>query len=367
MGETLLTVQGVSKQFGRHQALDSIDLEVRAGEIFTLLGPSGCGKTTTLRLIAGLEWPDAGTLSFDDRIIASAAPRLFVPPHKRGMGMVFQSYAIWPHMTVFDNVAYPLRVRRHDRRDTRTRVMAALDLVGLADLAERRGPDLSGGQQQRVAIARALVFEPKMLLLDEPFSNLDAKLRENTRVQLKLLLRQLEMTTVFVTHDQDEALSISDRIAVLNRGRVDQVGTAQELYERPATAFVRDFLGRTILLDGCVGETVTGGMVAVRLTRSTGTLLASSSGHATAGPGTDVVLSVRPEDVRVGRVADGSARGHGLDARVEAALFLGDRWEYRVRCGDEAFTVYTSRGDRLGEGDDIRLEMDPGSIRVWPR
>ena len=198
---------------------------IQRGEVFTLLGPSGCGKTTTLRLVAGLERPDAGEIMLRGRIVASAAPALFVPPHKRNLGMVFQSYAIWPHLSVFENVAYPLRLRGTPAAALRERVTGVLDLVGLHGLAERAATLLSGGQMQRLALCRALVYEPDLLLLDEPFSSLDAKLREQMRVELKLLQRRLGVTVLFVTHDQVEALSLSDRIAVMQRGRVEQVGS----------------------------------------------------------------------------------------------------------------------------------------------
>src|SRR5438093_4156339 len=249
---TVLRLDGVSKSYGTVQAVDRASLEVERGEIFTLLGPSGCGKTTTLRLVAGLEHPDAGEIALRGRVVASASRRLFVPPHKRNLGMVFQSYAIWPHMNVFENVAYPLRLRGVKRRTIRDRVTQVLDLVGLGGLERRSATLLSGGQMQRLALCRALVYEPDLLLLDEPFSNLDAKLREQMRVELKVLQRRLGVTVLFVTHDQIEALSLSDRIAVMQRGRVEQVGAPRSLYERPASAFVRDFLGQTVILRGSV-------------------------------------------------------------------------------------------------------------------
>jgi ABC-type Fe3+/spermidine/putrescine transport system ATPase subunit len=239
IGETVLRLAGVSKLFGLAPAVDRVSLEIQRGEIFTLLGPSGCGKTTTLRLVAGLERPDAGEIVLRGRVVASAARRLFVAPHKRNLGMVFQSYAIWPHMTVFENVAYPLRLRGTTGAVVRDKVVRVLDLVGLSGLEERSATLLSGGQMQRLALCRSLVYEPDLLLLDEPFSNLDAKLREQMRVELKLLQRRLGVTVLFVTHDQIEALSLSDRIAVMQRGRVEQVGTPRDLYERPGSPFVR--------------------------------------------------------------------------------------------------------------------------------
>src|SRR5581483_3533415 len=221
----MVRLQNVTKGFaGGPQAVRNVSLDVEQGTIFTLLGPSGSGKTTTLRLIAGLEEPDSGAIYFRDRPMVDVAQRLFVPANSRNVGMVFQSYAIWPHMTVEENVAYPLKLRHLSKERVRERVSAALDLVGMSGLERRPAPLLSGGQQQRVALARALVYEPEVLLLDEPFSNLDAKLRDQMRVELKLLQHRLGITVVFVTHDQVEALSLSDRVAVMNLGEVQQIG-----------------------------------------------------------------------------------------------------------------------------------------------
>src|SRR5215469_12603774 len=248
-------LEKVSRNFGEIAAVSGIDLRVNEGEFVTLLGPSGCGKTTTLRMVAGLEQNTGGRISIDNEVVSDAASRVFVPSERRRLGMVFQSYAIWPHMTVFENVAYPLRVRRVKERETRQAVERALAMVGLAGLADRPAPNLSGGQQQRVALARSLVFEPQILLLDEPFSNLDARLRAQMRAELKMLQRRLAVTVVLVTHDQVEALSVSDRIAVMRQGRLEQLGTPQQLYREPASVPVRDFVGRTIVLKGLV-ETV---------------------------------------------------------------------------------------------------------------
>ena len=220
------------------------------GEIVTLLGPSGCGKTTTLRMAMGLERSGSGRIVSLGRVVDSAPERIFVPPEKRNMGMVFQSYAIWPHLTVFENIAYPLRIRRNSTAEVRDKVARTLQLVGLADHADRPATHLSGGQQQRVAVARAIVFDPTLLLMDEPFSSLDAKLREQMRAELKVLQRQLGITILFVTHDQSEALAISDRLAVMSGGRMEHIGTPMELYTHPGSPTVRDFLGRTLLLRG---------------------------------------------------------------------------------------------------------------------
>src|SRR3954463_8391990 len=255
----MLSVKGLCTEYlnERHQAIRAahdVSFDVPPGKLFTLLGPSGCGKTTTLRSIAGLERPQAGEIRVGDELIYSAARRIFVPPNQRGLGMVFQSYAIWPHMTVYENAAFPLRVGRRKlaRREIDERVRRVLATVDLSEMAQREATKLSGGQQQRLALARALVMEPRLLLLDEPLSNLDAKLRERMRFELKRLQRELGITTVYVTHDQSEALALSHAIAVMNRGRIEQIGTPREIYERPLNQFVADFVGTTNFLDATV-------------------------------------------------------------------------------------------------------------------
>jgi ABC-type Fe3+/spermidine/putrescine transport system ATPase subunit len=249
-----LRLQGVSKRYpGNAQpAVRNLSLDVRDGEIVTLLGPSGCGKTTTLRMAAGLEVPDDGDIYFGDSAVVMIARRLFVPPDKRNVGMVFQSYAIWLHMTVAENLAFPLQARKFPRTEIRDRVRNVLEMDDLAGFEDRPVPLLSGGQQQRVALARALVTEPRVLLLDEPFSNLDAKLREQMRIQVKHLQKRLNLAVLFVTHDQIEALSLSNRIALMNFGIVQQQDTPRLLYEQPVNEFVRDFVGKTLLFEGKV-------------------------------------------------------------------------------------------------------------------
>ena len=244
-----VVLEKVGRNFGEFAAVSEVDLRVNEGEFVTLLGPSGCGKTTTLRMVAGLEQNTAGRISIDNEVVSDAARGIFVPSERRRLGMVFQSYAIWPHMTVFENVAYPLRVRRRPAAEIRELVSKTLSLVEMEGFADRPAPALSGGQQQRVAIARALVFEPKVLLLDEPLSNLDAKLRLQMGDEFRAIQRRLGMTTLYVTHDQSEAMALSDRVVVMDRGRIQQVGAPEEIYRYPTNRTVAAFFGTPNLLD----------------------------------------------------------------------------------------------------------------------
>src|SRR5258705_9185882 len=250
----LLNTEYTSEGGETVRAAQDVNFNVPEGKLFTLLGPSGCGKTTTLRSIAGLEKPRVGEIAANERIVYSSAKGVFVTPNRRGFGMVFQSYAIWPHMNVFQNTAFPLEVgdRKYSRQEVRDKVMRVLTAVQLDHLAEREATKLSGGQQQRLALGRALVMEPQLLLLDEPLSNLDAKLREKRRFELKRLQRELRITTGYVTHDQSEALALSHSIAVMNEGRIQQIAAPREIYEKPRTQFVADFVGTTNFLDGVV-------------------------------------------------------------------------------------------------------------------
>jgi ABC-type branched-subunit amino acid transport system ATPase component len=348
-------------------AVDNLSLDIHEGEIFSLLGPSGCGKTTTLRMVAGLEMPDHGSIHFKDRPIVVSSHNIYVPPEKRNIGMVFQSYAIWPHMTVAQNIAYPLKARKFDSKDIEKRVRSVLDLVGMGHLADRSAMMLSGGQQQRVALARALVYEPSLLLLDEPFSNLDTKLREQMRVEIKMLQIKLGITVLFVTHDQVEALSLSTRLAVMHQGVVQQVGTPRALYEQPANAIVRDFIGRSVLLKARVIEAntqlnvfVDDGDGGAKFT------LNRSSGLSQPGQGQDIHLSLRPEDIKIVRVNEAKNKLSGLSGIVEAALFEGERTEYRVRIQSQhPINVYGSRRDSFVEGEKVWLDIPTHALTAW--
>ena len=368
---SFLRIQNLYKTFDRVVAVNRLSLEIREGEFFTLLGSSGCGKTTTLRLVGGLEKPDGGEIYLGNRCLASEGQGLFVKPEKREMGMVFQSYALWPHMTVFENVAYPLRLRGIRGREAEKKVAEMLALVGLGGLEERQAPALSGGQQQRVALARALVFSPKVLLLDEPLSNLDAQLREEMRRELKALQQRINITVIFVTHDQIEALSLSDRIAIMKFGVLEQVGSPEEVYYHPATPFVRDFLGKTFLLPGKVVG-MTDHQINVEVLQVGVTPLAiqrsglSSSGNGSPAVGQSVMVAIRPEKIAIlGRASEGQA--NMIQANLQAVHFLGDRYEYTVQLGAETRVLVSPASQHLKAGERVFLELNAEGITLWPR
>ena len=361
----MIQLTGLVKRFpGRTvtaNAVDGIDLEVPEGKLVTLLGPSGCGKTTTLRLIAGLERPERGEIVIDGRLVCSAERGMFVGAHERPIGIVFQSYAIWPHMTVRENVAFPLKVQRPrlSRTDIRKRALAALELVGLADLADRPAPALSGGQQQRVALARALVREPQVLLLDEPLSNLDAGLRDRMRDEIRAVQQRLGITTVFVTHDQDEALAVSDEVVVMDRGRVVERGLPQEIYAWPRAEFTARFLGVSNTLSGTVQSV---SAEATEVTVAAGLLRCRAC--AEVGRGDHVSVFMRPESFRLSRHHPEEGAWQG---RVEFSIYHGDCWDYYVTVGADTLRVRVYKEKvGLSHGDTVYLMPDEGSALVMP-
>jgi iron(III) transport system ATP-binding protein len=350
-----VTIDQLCKSFGRTTTLDAVSLHVARGELFFLLGPSGCGKTTLLRTIAGFYAPDRGRVLFDDRDITA------LPPQQRDTGMVFQNYALWPHMTVEANVAFGLSVRRAPRGERRQRVQQALELVHMRDYARRRPNQLSGGQQQRVALARALVIRPQCLLLDEPLSNLDAKLRLEMRSEIRRLCKDAGLTAIYVTHDQKEALSIADRMAVMFAGRIAQVGAPHQLYRRPASAQIADFLGETNVLRGRVRESSAGDCT---LETELGILHAARDDRAAVGG--SCVLSIRPEAVLIG--TNGDASNH-FTARVTERIYLGEAVQLTLTVG--AATLRASITERAGApgaqpGDSVHCSVDPRDVVVLP-
>ncbi len=352
-------LDNVTKKFGTFTAVKDMNLDIKDGEFFTFLGPSGCGKTTALRMIAGFYRPDTGSIYFDEEAVDA------VPPFRRNTGMVFQTYALWPHMNVFGNISYGLNLRKVPREETKSRVAEALRLVGLEGLEKRLPSELSGGQQQRVALARALVIEPKVLLLDEPLSNLDAKLRVQTRVEITRLQKKLRITTIYVTHDQEEALSISDRIAVIDKGQVQQVDPPRSIYERPANRFVADFIGVANFLEGRVSG--------VDPSRKVVTIEADGGGSFDVihteqiQMGARVLISVRPEALELQRKDRVAATRNILDGKIRLASYLGDTVRYEVEVRDKVFRVDVqnpSAKDVLSEGQAVTLSFEPAGANI---
>jgi iron(III) transport system ATP-binding protein len=338
-------------------AVQDVAFDVPDGALFTLLGPSGCGKTTTLRSIAGLERPRSGSIEIAGRAVFDSQQRIFVAPNRRNFGMVFQSYAIWPHMNVFKNVAFPLEVRRPRpaRKEIEQKVMRVLAAVQLDELAGRDATKLSGGQQQRLALARALVMEPELLLLDEPLSNLDAKLRQAMRFELKRMQRELGLTTIYVTHDQSEALALSHEIAVMKDGRVVQIGSPRDIYERPRNQFVADFVGNTNFIHGTLLSPGGGNARCVVAT-------ALGEFHVQCveplARGSAVVVSVRPEDVELSEAEPaGDADDNVCRGTVAAKVFLGDYLDFQVKVGDSVLLARVHPSLRTPAGDAIHLRM----------
>jgi iron(III) transport system ATP-binding protein len=384
----MLVVNGLVKTFdnagrprratrvpARVLAVDGVSFEVQDGELFTLLGPSGCGKTTTLRCVAGLEKPDDGHIQLGDRVLFDTRTKINTPANRRRLGMVFQSYAIWPHMSVFDNAAFPITVlprgHRPARVELRERVMRVLEVTDLASMAHRPATKLSGGQQQRLALARALVGEPDLMLLDEPLSNLDAKLREAMRFELKRLQRELGQTSIYVTHDQAEALAMSGRIAVLSEGRIVQVGKPREIYERPASEFVATFVGVTNLLRGTVAAIDPANGSCCRVD----TPELSAWGRMTGAElrvGDEAVLSIRPESVHIDRSADDAREPRPSGARnrftgeVSTRAFLGDSVDHMIAVGKQEFRNRSNPVQSIAPGTPVTLTIDHERVAVVP-
>ncbi|MCC7348630.1 MAG: ABC transporter ATP-binding protein [Variibacter sp.] len=346
-------VERLVKDYGSVRAVHGIDFDVPPGQTVTLLGPSGCGKTTTLRCIAGLEVPTSGRIQVGGQVVYDGDAGIFIEPERRNIGMVFQSYAIWPHMTVGGNVAFPLRISGVARVQAQERTRAILELVGLGDLHDRSASDLSGGQQQRVALARALVHEPRVVLFDEPLSNLDANLRERMRTELQILQARLGFTAIFVTHDQQEALSLSDHIIIINKGLIEQEGSPQDVFKNPATPFTARFLGYANVFPSHVRQAVPEG-VSVDL----GNGAALSARWRSAQPpraGDKATVAFRAD--RVALAPAGAASGPGIDGEIEAAAFLGSYFDYTIRAGALQVKAEGSIDHPFARGAAVRLTV----------
>jgi iron(III) transport system ATP-binding protein len=352
-----VTIENLTLSYEGSTVVRDLDLEIADGESLVLLGQSGCGKTSTMRCVAGLETPSVGRITIGDRIVHDSVTGRIVPPHKRNVGMVFQSYAVWPHRTVFENVAFSLRMQKVGKTETRKRVLDALDLVGLRELADRGASLLSGGQMQRVALARSLVMRPSVLLLDEPLSNLDARLRERLRMELRELQLRLALTTVYVTHDQAEAFALADRIALMQEGRIVQIGTPEQIYKNPVCASVADFLGV-----GNIFSCTPGQRGAMQLSEHPGITVVADAGAAEP-----VVVCLRPEDLLVSGLDEPHPDGQSWTGRVEVASYQGASIRYRVTIDDgpEVEAIATGHASRvLGIGERALITARPGAAQV---
>ncbi len=342
--DILIDLKHVTKSFGSHMVLDDFNLYIRKNEFVTLLGPSGCGKTTTLRIIAGFEKPDIGEVFFEGRSITS------VPPEKREINTVFQKYSLFTHMTIAENIAFGLKIKKKSASYIQDKIRYALELVGLTGFEDRYPETLSGGQQQRIAIARAIVNEPKILLLDEPLGALDLKLRQSMQLELMRLKNELGITFVYVTHDQEEALTMSDTIVIMNQGYIQQIGTPEDIYNEPENAFVADFIGDVNMLDGKV------------LSKSAVEMLGTAFPCTDEGfeTGTRVDVVIRPEDIVLKDAGTGT-----IDGVVEEVIFKGVHYQMKVRCRDYTFFVCSTLCRPAGSG--VALHIDPFNIRLMPK
>jgi len=352
--KTILTVDNLALSYGSNPILKGVSMQLKRGEVVSLLGPSGSGKTTLLRAVAGLEQPHAGSVTIAGRAIYDAAANIDIPAEKRDLGLVFQSYALWPHKTVFDNVAYPLKLRKVGQNEIVQRVHAALKNLGLDHLAERYPHQLSGGQQQRVSIARALVYNPPVILLDEPLSNLDAKMREEARAWLRNLIVEMQLSALVVTHDQSEAMAMSDRILLLNGGVIEQQGTPTEMYGQPQTYFVADFMGSNNIMSGRIGD-IRGGSARIDLDNG---ISVWGLRRTNAAIGHEAKAVIRVEQVHL---ADGPGE-HRTEIDLATSMFLGDRFEYVFHAGADLLRAWGKRHETAGKR---WLEFPPDAVWVF--
>ena len=359
--DATVRIDRLDKHFGPETAVLDFNILIEQGEFVTLLGPSGCGKTTTLRCVAGLERPDGGEIHIGDKLVASHDKDIYLNPEERNIGMVFQSYAVWPHMTVFDNVAYGLKVRGVSKEETRKKTMRALELVGLDQQAERYATKLSGGQRQRVALARAIVYEPNVILFDEPLSNLDAKLREQMRDEIVRLQKEVGITSIFVTHDQSEALVMSDRVVVMDKAVIQQVGNPQDIYANPANAFVANFIGVTSLLEGKILAR-DGNICDLEIIskKNQGSLRIQAEGAPNVSTGENVYVSLRPEDVILHiNEPTGTDNGNVVEAKVIDTVYLGNFLECRVDVNGHEVNIQIDHFEQLSNGQKVFISFQP--------
>jgi len=357
-----IEIRNLFKQYKKVAAVNHINLEVNEGELLTLLGPSGCGKTTTLRCIAGLEKPEEGDIIIDGKSMISGG---FVQPAKRGIGMMFQNYAVWPHMKVYSNIVYGLKLQKISRQNIKEKAKDVLELVGLQGLEDRYPGQLSGGQQQRVALARALIRNPKVLLLDEPLSNLDAKLREKMRFEIKSLVKRMGITSVYVTHDQAEAMVISDRIVIMEKGNIVQIGSPHEIYEKPASRFVADFIGAMNFIPGKVVQVLPGANEVYVSTEFSEKILCRSTGSDVTTPGQKVYASIRPEDVEV-FVEQPQAGENIFKGTIANKAYLGNFLFLFVDIKGTTIRVQAPHQLPQEEGHEIYLYLNPQKCIVLP-
>jgi iron(III) transport system ATP-binding protein len=356
---SMVDIDHLVKRFGPETAVDDFNISIEEGEFVTLLGPSGCGKTTTLRCIIGLERPDQGEIRVAGTPVVSAEKNIYLYPEDRDLGMVFQSYAVWPHMTVFDNVAYGLKIRKVSGAELKSRTMRALELVDLAHLADRYATKLSGGQRQRVALARAIVYEPKVILFDEPLSNLDAKLREQMRDEIVRLQKEVGITSVYVTHDQSEALVMSDRIVVMDKAVIQQIGDPATIYSNPANSFVANFIGVTSLLEGSLlGRS--GDLCEMEIFGTESKLVVKAVGGEGASPGDKLFLSLRPEDITLHVSKPADLNGHNvIEGQVIDTIYLGNFMEGRIQVGSNEIGIQINHYESLEQGQAVYLSFAP--------
>ncbi len=350
-----MAIRGIGRDFGGFTAVRDFTLDIAPGEFISLLGPSGCGKTTMLRMIAGFIVPSRGSIEMNGKVISSAS--YCVPPERRGMSMIFQSYAIWPNMTVFENVAFGPKLRRLPSAEIERQVRDILGVVKLAELADRYPAELSGGQQQRVALARAIVIQPEVLLLDEPLSNLDANLRDEMRLEIRRIHDAFKMTTIYVTHDQAEAMVTSDRIVVMNRGKIEQVDTPFRLYNAPHTQFVASFIGRTNFVRGKRGgaEVDFGGF-----------RIAAASLAGADGAAADPLFSIRPQCIDIARraPADGERSRRWVESKIVQRAYFGDHWDYTVDAGGVSIVVSREPREQYEPGETVWIGIDPTQMSL---